>query len=539
KAYCTASGGCDEFIQSVQVGTINNSSSCDGYADYTSMSTVMSIGESYPITVVNGTTQWPSDQCGMWVDWNQDEDFDDPGETLSVSGTPGVGPYTATISPPADAVPGDTRLRIRITYTGSVDPCGSATYGEVEDYTISVLGWLLVDPTSGTVPPNGSEDVNVTLDAADLVQGIYTANLNISSNDPNFPTTVVPVTLTVGEAILQTDPYADPTQICEGESSQLYANVAGGTGTYTYSWTSNPPGFTSTDENPVVNPAETTTYTVVVDDGQNTVTGDVTVTVEPLPDVAGTPAGETDHCEDPQNTTYNTSGAANASSYFWELLPANAGDISGNGTTGIVDWNYDFTGPATIKVRGVNTCGDGQFSDPLDVTVHPLPTVTMVNLDTVCMTTPAFELTGGEPAGGTYSGPGVTNGYFYPETAGYGEHTIVYTYADQYGCENSASGTVFVDECTGIIEIGEGINVKLFPNPSKGSFTLKFEIEQTGSVNISIYNMLGSEVYSESNINVKNTYVNKINLEEHGEGLYFINIYNEDVNFMKKIIIDR
>jgi hypothetical protein len=141
--YCEAYGDCMmEYIRDVVVGTINNTDNgcTDGYSDFTSLSTAMVIGTGYPMTVVNGYPD-PQNQCGIWVDWNQDFDFDDADETITVSGTPGTGPYTATITPPAGASPGDTRMRIRIMVTGSVSPCGHE-YGEVEDYTITVTAEL-------------------------------------------------------------------------------------------------------------------------------------------------------------------------------------------------------------------------------------------------------------------------------------------------------------------------------------------------------------------------------------------------------------
>jgi PKD repeat protein len=140
-AYCTGNATtCDEYISRVQIGNIDNSSNCTsgGYYNYTSLSTKVSPGISYLITVTNGNLNWSSDQCGIWVDWNHDYDFGDAGETITVSGTPGIGPYTANIVPPANAVKGMTRLRIRITYTGEVNPCGTVTWGEVEDYHLYV-----------------------------------------------------------------------------------------------------------------------------------------------------------------------------------------------------------------------------------------------------------------------------------------------------------------------------------------------------------------------------------------------------------------
>lgn len=141
--YCSASGGCDEYIYEVQVGTINNTATvCNNYADYTSShSTLMEIGTGYPITVVTAVGDVPysgyeGDQCGIWVDWNQDGDFYDLNETVYTAS--GYGLFTTTIAPPVGAVAGDTRMRVRLMYTGALNPCGTTTYGEVEDYTITI-----------------------------------------------------------------------------------------------------------------------------------------------------------------------------------------------------------------------------------------------------------------------------------------------------------------------------------------------------------------------------------------------------------------
>ncbi len=139
-AYCAAGATtCDEHISNVTIGDINNSSGCTvgGYQKYTQYWTRVSPGISYPIIITNGVP-YTLDQCRIWVDWNQDLDFSDAGETITPSGTPGGGPYTANITPPADAVKGATRMRIRIMYTGSVSACSGTTWGEVEDYTLYV-----------------------------------------------------------------------------------------------------------------------------------------------------------------------------------------------------------------------------------------------------------------------------------------------------------------------------------------------------------------------------------------------------------------
>lgn len=88
--------------------------------------------------------------------------------------------------------------------------------------------------------------------------------------------------LTVNEASanpLAATASATPGNICLGSSSQLSVNPSGGSGTYTYSWTSVPAGFTSSLQNPVVTPTENTQYNVSVSDGSQSVSASASVSV--------------------------------------------------------------------------------------------------------------------------------------------------------------------------------------------------------------------------------------------------------------------
>jgi hypothetical protein len=89
---------------------------------------------------------------------------------------------------------------------------------------------------------------------------------------------------------LSANPAAIPSAVCLGSASELFALAGGGSGWYTYNWSSDPPGFTSGLQNPVVEPEVTTTYFVNVNDGFNTISGSVTVTVLPLPAIHLGPA---------------------------------------------------------------------------------------------------------------------------------------------------------------------------------------------------------------------------------------------------------
>jgi len=75
---------------------------------------------------------------------------------------------------------------------------------------------------------------------------------------------------------------ADPDTICEGESSNLYSVPIGGTSQYFYSWSSNPAGFSSTDQNPIVSPTITTTYYLKLNNYADTIIDSVKVNVIPI-----------------------------------------------------------------------------------------------------------------------------------------------------------------------------------------------------------------------------------------------------------------
>jgi hypothetical protein len=60
------------------------------------------------------------------------------------------------------------------------------------------LFWLTVDPMSGLVEPSQSMDLDVTFDAAELVDGWYYGEIRIMTNDPVHSLFAIPCTLQVG-----------------------------------------------------------------------------------------------------------------------------------------------------------------------------------------------------------------------------------------------------------------------------------------------------------------------------------------------------
>ena len=162
--YCSASAtnASDDEIFNVTIGTLNNTTSCGSlgggnsvaslYNDYTSLpAPVLYTGTNYSLAVTVGQCNGfaYSGYVGVWIDYNQNGVFTDPGEnvylssstTFSVSGTTVSPPFGVTI--PAAALSGKTRMRVIAKESSVPTPCGTFGYGEVEDYTL-----LIIPPTA-------------------------------------------------------------------------------------------------------------------------------------------------------------------------------------------------------------------------------------------------------------------------------------------------------------------------------------------------------------------------------------------------------
>jgi hypothetical protein len=73
-----------------------------------------------------------------WVDFNQDNDWNDPGEQIFSSQVVVNGVNNLTFSIPAGALPGTTYTRYRLSAGGGLTPDGAASTGEVEDYEVRI-----------------------------------------------------------------------------------------------------------------------------------------------------------------------------------------------------------------------------------------------------------------------------------------------------------------------------------------------------------------------------------------------------------------
>jgi len=122
------------------------------------------------------------------------------------------------------------------------------------------------------------------------------------------------------------------------------------------------------------------------------------------------------------------------------------GTYSGTGVNSLTGFFDPSSGAGTHVITYTYTDGNGCTNSAVKtLTVNDLPSVQLVNQPSVCISALPFQLSGGTPAGGTYSGPGVdpATGFFTP-SSGAGPHTIVYSYTDANICTNTTSRTLTV-----------------------------------------------------------------------------------------------
>ncbi|WP_231970226.1 GEVED domain-containing protein [Tenacibaculum jejuense] len=130
------------YLGTVTLGNINNTSDGgNGYSSFVSQSTkvLKTHAVNFELTPVwTGGINYETGYS-IFVDYNQDNDFDDEGETVFIQSMVTDPFVKGSFIIPHHALEGDTRMRIAVKYDGIPKECEVFEYGEVEDYTLKIL----------------------------------------------------------------------------------------------------------------------------------------------------------------------------------------------------------------------------------------------------------------------------------------------------------------------------------------------------------------------------------------------------------------
>lgn len=201
------------------------------------------------------------------------------------------------------------------------------------------------------------------------------------------------------------------------------------------------------------------------------------------------------------------------------------GTYSGTGVSGGM-FDPTITGLGTHTVDYTITSGSGCTNTAsTTITVVDAPTVTLASYSNVCADASSFALTGGSPAGGTYSGTGVTGGMFDPLVAGAGTHDVTYTYTDANNCNGTATQTLTVESCAGIGE-NNIVSIVIAPNPTTDVFTITSEQEVK---EVLVYDLQGKLIQT--------THSNTVDVSGVSAGRYLVKVILENAVSNSAIVV--
>ncbi|MDV7695756.1 T9SS type A sorting domain-containing protein [Chryseobacterium soli] len=209
-------GSDSNMITNVTFGNINNTSSFQAgnapvYENFTAMSTDIQAGGSYDISVKGPSSTFPSDVV-VFIDFNQNGNFDDAGESfyigrLSAANPANASTVSSTITVPANAVAGATCMRVlkntnTAAYSNPAAPNSISTAcdttlraGQTEDYTV-----MIQSSTAGFTSPYCGDENITTLTVSEISRVEFAGMINDSNIDgssstiEDFTSTVFDVT---------------------------------------------------------------------------------------------------------------------------------------------------------------------------------------------------------------------------------------------------------------------------------------------------------------------------------------------------------
>lgn len=366
------------------------------------------------------------------------------------------------------AISGNTSVCSGSNEVYSVAPVAGAT-----SYT-----WSMPNNWSGT---SSSESISTNTGGAGTI--FVTANNACGSSAAQS------LPISVGQGPATPGAISGADTLCDG-SSALYS-IATVPGATSYTWTL-PSGWQGTSSTASIN------VTGIADGSSITVTANnacgssaaqtLAIALLPAPATPGAISGADTACSFAL-TTYSVAPVAGATSYDWQ------GPVQWSGNDSATTYTvYPNGNSQLISVAASNSCGTSAYSSKT-VYVYEVTDVTFaLPQSTYCQNAAVVTLTGGIPAGGTYSGPAVSNNSFDPSLlAAPADYILQYDYTDGFGCQNHDTTAVRVEVCSGINNL-KANTLTVYPNPFTNQLSIALMFEDNTMAEL--YDITGRKVIS-------------------------------------------
>jgi len=373
--------------------------------------------------------------------------------------------------------------------------------------------WLLLSGqgTSKIKVKVGTGTGNITVAASNQCGYSTSRSLSVEAGTPVSPTTV-----------------SGPRCGAGNVSFSAFNAPAGGS----YRWYK-----TATDPNPIagetgstfLTPYLTTTTTyyvaIVTAEGCESRRVAVTAVINPEPTINVNAGPDETICEgalgfmltgaSPAGGQWTGKGIETTNGYF---SPASAG-------AGTHELTYSIT---------QNGC---TVTDTKIIIINKAPAVTLGTFSDLCNTVRDYVLTGGQPAGGVYSGIGVKNGLFTPVDS-VKDYTIAYTYTDNNGCAATSWQPLLVKTCTGIAESKDAVNLIVYPNPTKSDIHIQLPLPSATPITLLLFDVRGQKLLEKNFVKAQGEFKQEISLKDKPRGIYLLKLILKDGVITKRIVVE-
>ena len=264
--------------------------------------------------------------------------------------------------------------------------------------------------------------------------------------------------------------------------------------------------------------------------GSGSASPPLNVTLNSLPDAAGSIDGQSEVCLGGTGYIYMIAVIPNATGYFW-ILPAGA-TINGVQNSNII--TIDFASNASsgsITVVGTNNCGAGPLSS-IAVTMSTKPSTPSITANGYILTSSA--VTGNQ---WYHDGNVITGATAQTYTVPANQPGWYWTVINPLGCSSDESNHIYM--------LGVGVDeitltkFNVYPVPNDGHFTASIACATDASFNIYIYNYLGVMIYQKTGIAVSGTVEQTIDISTAPAGVYTVVFKNSENNVIRKILVTK
>ena len=434
------------------------------------------------LTICQGSSTTLSAPAGFTYLWST-------GATTQSINVTTAGSYTVTIT---DGIgcSNSTTATVVVEARPTVSVSGTATVCAGQSVTLTATG-------AATYVWNNGTTTN-TLTLSPTATATYTV---IGTNVAGCADTAT-FTVTVDAAPTMTGTPTITNAGCGLSNGSISGVTVNGTG-LTYNWTNSANVSVGTTANLSNVPAGVYNLTATNATGCSATFGPYSIANPSAPAAASVTVVDSVLCAG-ETIQLTASSSVTGATFTWS-----GPNFSGTGAT-VTITNAAATNAGVYSVT-VTANGCTSAATSKSIVVNNLPAVTVLAFsDTTCVNYAAVTLAGA-PAGGTFSGNGVTGASFDPATAGVGTHVVTYSYTDANGCANSATTTIVVDACVGMDE--SSLNaIRVFPNPTNSVINVETTRDDLAAVVLT--NSVGEVV--------ARVYSTQIDATQFANGLYFV-----------------